>query len=454
MVQAAPPPDSGQLEPSGVPRAGDVVSGKYEVERLIGIGGMGAVASARHIQLSQRVAIKFLLPEAAAQPEARARFLREAQAASAIESEHVARVIDVGALEGGAPYMVMEFLSGRDLSQVLKLAGQRPTLEAVDYVLQACDAIAQAHVLGIVHRDLKPSNLFLTQRPDGRPLIKVLDFGISKMVSGAGPQPNLTATSFSFGTPVYMSPEQIRSTKNVDPRTDIWALGVILHELLTGRPPFEAEALPALCAMITADPPMLVRAGAPSTPAGLEAVILRCLEKDVSRRYQSVGDLAAALAPFAPPGAQALVPRILALSASGSPASMPGLASLSLDQRPTASPWEAGRVGGASNRKLVVATAGFTLAAALLAAGGLALFAPSAPAAGAAISVTPVASSVSASAASSAPLAATAPEATATPAPEQSSAPVASATAPTKSPRNGARHVAPRRREDVLGDRH
>lgn len=324
MVQAGSPPAT---VPVGVPKPGDIVAKKYQIDRIIGVGGMGVVAAATHVHLDRCVAIKFLLPEAAAQPEAVARFMREAQAASSIRSEHVARVIEVAELESGAPYMVMELLEGRDLAELLKVYGRRPAREAVDYVLQACDAIAQAHLLGIVHRDLKPSNLFLSRPAGGLATIKVLDFGISKVVNQAQVQANLTATSFSFGTPVYMSPEQVRSAKNVDPRTDVWALGVILYELLVGAPPFEAESLPALCAMITVDPPAPMRARLPELAPELEAIVLRCLEKDVTRRFQTVGALASALAPYAPPEALALLPRIQLASVAASPAALPSLSS-------------------------------------------------------------------------------------------------------------------------------
>src|SRR6266542_4042743 len=159
---------------------GDLLAGKYRVERVLGGGGMGVVVAAHHLQLARRVALKFLLPEACSQPGSVERFLREARSAAQIGSEHVARVSDVGTLETGAPYMVMEYLKGDDLSQVLKTRGRLPLQEALDYVLQACEAVAEAHAIGIVHRDLKPANLFLTQRADGSPLVKVLDFGISK----------------------------------------------------------------------------------------------------------------------------------------------------------------------------------------------------------------------------------------------------------------------------------
>ncbi len=295
-------------------REGDVLAGKYCVERVIGQGGMGVVVSARHVQLGQHVALKFLLPPACEDPDAVARFLREAQAAVQIRSEHVARILDVGTLEGGAPYMVMEFLSGSDLGHVLDKRGALPVDEALGYVLQACEALAEAHACGIVHRDLKPSNLFLAHRADGSPLVKVLDFGISKATGptmGGGPAAAITATAMVMGSPAYMSPEQVRSSKHVDARTDIWALGVVVHQLVSGRLPFEGTSVTEIMAMIVADAPTPLRAARPAAPAALEKVILGCLEKDPRKRIANVADLARALAPFAPPAAQLSVERIV-----------------------------------------------------------------------------------------------------------------------------------------------
>lgn len=236
---------------------GDILADKYRVEAVLGRGGMGVVVAAQHLQLGQRVAIKFLLVEPAKNSDAVERFLREARAAVRIQSEHVARVIDVGTLASGAPYMVMEFLVGCDLAELIRTEGAQPISKVADLVLQAGEAIAEAHSKGIIHRDLKPANLFLTERPDGTSLVKVLDFGISKSTTAdelGAPQASMTATATVMGSPLYMSPEQMRSTKNVDARTDIWSLGVIVFELLTGRPVYEAESLPGLCAMIASIP--------------------------------------------------------------------------------------------------------------------------------------------------------------------------------------------------------
>jgi serine/threonine-protein kinase len=275
-----------------------VIAGKYRVERVLGVGGMGVVVKALHTQLDERVAIKFLLPEGAADKAIVARFSREARAAVKIKSEHVARVIDVGELEGGAPFMVMEHLEGSDLAQVLDKRGRLLVPDAVDFLLQACEAIAEAHALGIVHRDLKPANLFLTRRADGSHVIKVLDFGISKMAKGG--EGATTDTSAILGSPLYMSPEQLRASKAVDARTDIWSLGVLLHELLVNDPPFGGDSLPVIVTAILEQPPRSLRAARPEVPEALEAVVARCLEKLPSSRFADVADLARALVPFAP----------------------------------------------------------------------------------------------------------------------------------------------------------
>src|SRR5215216_337869 len=252
------------------PREGDILAGKFRIERVHGVGGMGMVVSAMHIHLDERVAIKFLLPDALANAEAVARFGREARAAVKIKSEHVARVIDVGALETGAPYMVMELLRGNDLSVVIRDQGALPVHVAVQYVLQACEALAEAHAIGIVHRDLKPANLFLTSRADGSPCIKVLDFGISKVTnpSGSGSDMGMTRTQSIMGSPLYMSPEQMASAKDVDPRSDIWAIGTVLYELITGHVPFEAETMPQLCTLILHTDPPPPRSIRPDVPEG------------------------------------------------------------------------------------------------------------------------------------------------------------------------------------------
>src|SRR5689334_23477229 len=210
-------------------QTGAVLSGKYRIERMLGVGGMGVVMAAHHLQLDERVAIKFLLPDGMNNEEAVARFDREARTAAKIKSEHVARVIDVGSLENGSRYIVMEYLEGADLASFLRSRRLLPVEEAVEFVLQACEALAEAHALGIIHRDLKPENLFLVRRADGLVSVKVLDFGISKItaLTGSGREVGITKTSTIMGSPLYMSPEQMTCAKDVDFRTDIWAMGAI-----------------------------------------------------------------------------------------------------------------------------------------------------------------------------------------------------------------------------------
>ena len=298
------------LSASGDPvQAGDVVAGKYRVDRVLGEGGMGIVVAATHVQLEERVALKFLRPVVASNPEVVQRFIREARAAVKVRSEHVARVLDVGTLESGTPYMVMEYLDGQDLSQTVAGRGPLPIGETVTHVLQACEAIAEAHSLGIVHRDLKPANLFLARRPNGRPIVKVLDFGISKVASTAD-NPALTKAAAMMGSPSYMSPEQMVAAGSVDVRADVWALGVVLYELLTGRLPFVAETMPELVGMILQNGYAPASASRPDVPPGLQAAIDRCLQKDRLHRYRNVAELAAAIVPFGPPRSDLSLERI------------------------------------------------------------------------------------------------------------------------------------------------
>lgn len=275
-------------------QAGAILLNKYRIERLLGQGGMGVVALAQHLQLHQLVAIKFLLPEVLDKQTVVQRFLREAQASVRLKSEHVCRVIDVGTLETGAPYMVMEYLEGRDLDELLRAEGRVFPAVAVDFILQACEGLAEAHALGIVHRDIKPSNFFLTRRADGSALIKVLDFGISK--TAAQIDENLTSTQSILGTPAYMSPEQLKASKYVDARADIWSLGVVLYQLLVGHRPFTASGFSELVIKVATEPAPLPEI---ALPQGLAEIVMRCLQKDPAARYQNVADLALALAPFA-----------------------------------------------------------------------------------------------------------------------------------------------------------
>ncbi len=263
---------------------------------------MGVVVQAVHVGLRQRVAIKFLQTRAKAKQgqidENRARFLREAQAASQIKSEHAAKVTDVGEMEGGSPYMVMEFLQGKDLDQVVSEQGPLPVETACRYLMQACEALAEAHRLGIIHRDIKPANLFLTTRADGDPIVKVLDFGIAKANDGI-----LTQSSAGMGTLLYMPPEQLSNAKRVDARSDIWALGVTLFELLTRRTPFDAgneDMVDMMQRIKAAAPAYTLRALRPDAPEALERIITACLQRLPDQRIDSVATLVAALAPFSP----------------------------------------------------------------------------------------------------------------------------------------------------------
>ncbi len=265
-------------QPTQLPvRVGEVLAGKYRIEGVLGRGGVAVVVAARHLQLDERVAIKFLLPEALSSAEGVARFDREARAAVKIKSEHVVHIIDVGRLDGGAPYIVMEHLEGEDLEVWLERRGPLRFELAAELVLQACEAIAEAHSLGIVHRDLKPGNLFCVKRADGLLAVKVLDFGISKVSGPDGLDLAMTGAKAIVGSPLYMSPEQMRSSHDVDARTDIWSLGVILYELVAGRAPFRSEGLANLAVEITQASVPSLRAIRPEVPEAFERVVARCM---------------------------------------------------------------------------------------------------------------------------------------------------------------------------------
>jgi serine/threonine-protein kinase len=285
---------------------------------------MGVVFAARHLALDERVAIKVLAPAATDNQEALARLRREARILARVRNEHVVRVIDLGQLEDGAPFMVMEHLTGRDLGSLLEEQGRMRVESAVGYVLQALVALAAAHANGVVHRDLKPDNLFLTRGEDGAWLIKVLDFGISRLErqSQGSASASMTGPSAVMGTPLYMSPEQLRDAGAVDSRSDIWSIGVVLYELVTGVSPFSGASLADIAIKIATEPPPPLDLAEPSLAAGLESVLSRCLRKERDQRFASVAELARALLPFGPAGCERLVERVERLAAEPSVVSL------------------------------------------------------------------------------------------------------------------------------------
>ena len=300
---------------------GDWIADKYVVDRVIGRGGMGTVLLAHHHELLTPVAIKVLLSGAAHRADSVTRFVREARAAARIRSDHVARVHDVGKLASGEPFMVMDYLEGHDLSAELDERVALPLQESVDWLLQAMEAVSQAHRLGIVHRDLKPANLFLAEQADGSRLVKVLDFGISKMASET--EASITASASMLGSPLYMAPEQIRNARTVDQRADIWSLGVILYECLAGVQPFSGVGSSGVLATVVADPHVAVDVRRDDVPLDLSRTVDACLAKDPGDRIQTTADLAERLARFASPRMQRYVARIANISQAelGSPVS-------------------------------------------------------------------------------------------------------------------------------------
>ena len=280
--------------------AGSVLARRYQVLDSLGRGGMGTVYRAIDHATGAVVAVKVLDPRRE-QPQTTSsseRFAREIVSVQQLGSPHSVRLIDAGTLGGGRHFMVMEHLEGADLHQILDRVGSLPMQRAVRLIRQACAAIGEAHALGIVHRDLKPANLFVTIRPDGTDCLKVLDFGISKLPQATMEELALTVTGAVLGSPVYMSPEQMTSSRDVDGRTDIWALGIVLYQCLSGSFPYEADGVPQLCARVLTDEPIPLSARVP-VPRALEAVVMRCLQRDPDRRFSRIEDLAAALLPFA-----------------------------------------------------------------------------------------------------------------------------------------------------------
>src|SRR5579859_7482692 len=299
--------------PPGCPSVGARIAGRYEVLGVIGGGGMGVVLAARDLTLGRTVAIKVLRPEANESGTALERFLREARATVRMQTQHVAKVLDVGALENGAPVIVMEYLIGNDLAEILEQRGPLGVEEMADCLMQVCEAVAEAHSFGWIHRDLKPSNIFLTYQRDGSALIKVVDFGISKPLVKMAGDPTLTRTGAMLGSPRYMAPEQIHNIKNVDTRVDIWALGVIAYELLTNVNPFAADTMMKVITRIQSVNPPSPRTLEPRIPEPLAQLLLQCLQKKPAARVQTIVEFASRLAPFAGERARIHLDRISAM---------------------------------------------------------------------------------------------------------------------------------------------
>jgi serine/threonine-protein kinase len=335
-------------------QAGDVLDGKYAVDRVIGRGGVGYVVAARHLVLEQSVALKFLLPELEDKPDIGRRFLREARAAARMRGAHAVRVLDADSFQSGQPYLVMEYLEGEDLAALLRRRGPLPVAEACDYLLQACEAVAEAHALRILHRDIKPSNLFLARAPNGAAVLKVLDFGLSKLLGDEVDAGSLTDSHRVIGSPHFMSPEQIRTPREVDERADVWGLGATLFTLLSGQVPFAGQSMIEVCgALLCGPPPQLSRFRA-DVPPELEAVVLRCLTIDVHERIASAADLARALGPFAPRGEGATA---IAATASGAVALVHEDSAPPLTQPPRARGRWSFRVAGAAGLAAVATLA-------------------------------------------------------------------------------------------------
>jgi serine/threonine-protein kinase len=280
-----------------VRRLGEIVGGKYRLVRFLAGGGMGVVYEAQHAVVRRRFAVKFLRRDFSERREILMRFQREAEAAGALENEHVTAAVDFGIAADGSPYIVMEFLVGESLEALLARERRLSVARAADLVLQACRGIAAAHAAGIVHRDLKPHNLYLCRRQDGTDLVKVLDFGIAKLE--AFDDGLATRTGLVLGTPAYMSPEQARGDKIIDARADVYGLGAILYQLLSGEKPHPGASPNAILHHIATQPPVPLRADELSLPAALVAVIDRSLASDLEVRFASAEALAEALAPFA-----------------------------------------------------------------------------------------------------------------------------------------------------------
>jgi serine/threonine-protein kinase len=299
---------------------GEILAGKYRAERVLGAGGMGVVVRVTHLEGPGVFALKFLRPSVARDSSAAKRFRREAEAAGRIESPHVVKISDVGELASGSPYLVMEYLEGTTLDARISGEMRLPLEQACDLALQIAEGLAAAHAMGVIHRDIKPANLFLTSGPDGAELLKIVDFGVSKILDPDSPAgQHLTRTQTSVGSPLYMSPEQMRSARKADFRTDQWSLGAVLYRMATGHLPFDAKSLPRLCVQVLEGDFVPVATRCPDLPPSFAEVVERCFRLSPADRYLDIAELAEALVLFAGPQGRDRAERCRVLLRGGKP---------------------------------------------------------------------------------------------------------------------------------------